>query len=267
MLPEKTYVGLRGTPGAPELGPLGEGTPAEGIAAVRQYASGVPGAIPTAEILATIASDTPGSEGTYSRLRTGEDLSEMLDLAGESGVMSLLSFQPGRSRFIDQLVQYPDSLARPSVGVVLDATWRLGPTGTPSAPGSLPPDLAEELTETIEWIQRRVLEETLPPKVVVLRVPAGLDPASVSIPQSAQVAVVLEVDGAAVLPQAEEEPTPEPSASGSDEVAEDEVTLTEAWDSAVDPDHPYWGWLQGEDPVDLSALMALDPEPVMVIRD
>ncbi|PFG20051.1 hypothetical protein [Serinibacter salmoneus] len=267
VLPAKTYVGLRGTPGAPELGPLGEGTAQEGITAVREYAAGVPGAIPTAELLTTIASDTPGSDGTYSRLRSGEDLIETLDLAAQEGVMTLLSFQPGRARFIQQLEQYPESLARPAVGVVLDATWRLSDTGTPTRPGGPPTDLAEELTETLEWLAEQVLQESLPPKLVVLRLPTGFDVESLEIPTAAQVSVVLEVDGAAVLPAPTEEPAPQPSATGTDEVAEDEVTLAEAWDSAVDPAYPYWGWLQGPDPVELDGLLALDPAPVLIVQN
>ncbi|GMA30922.1 hypothetical protein GCM10025875_09140 [Litorihabitans aurantiacus] len=88
LVGDKIYVGLRGAPGAPELGSLGAQDVPATIARLDELAatSGASGtAVPTAVLLTTVASATPGSDGSYSGKRSLEDVISFVD-AAEEGV-------------------------------------------------------------------------------------------------------------------------------------------------------------------------------------
>lgn len=265
LLDGKTYVGLRGAPGAPELGSLGaQDTPAT-LERLRSLASstgaGSSTVVPTAVLLTTVASSSPGSDGSYSGKRSLADVEEFVDAARDAGVSVLLTFQPGRQSMVEQVALYDEVLARPNVGVALEPGWRLQPGEVPGSQTGVV--AADEVDAVVEHLAALTDEQALPPKMLLVRLATD---ATVSDPQNIdssrpQVGVVLEVNGGGVTPPVAAEATaPDPAAP-----APVVVSASDVWAraTALPWDGP-WGWGQGTTEVAASELSALTPPPVVV---
>lgn len=83
---------------------------------------------PGFELVTTIASPFPGSDGTYSSAIDTSTVQRYLDAAHRHKLLLILDFQPGRGEFLPNVRRYARFLADPSVGVALDPEWKL--TGT-----------------------------------------------------------------------------------------------------------------------------------------
>ena len=133
VLPGKRYVALYGHPGSRSLGVLGEQGPdasvGRSVELATQYAQLDPGtaAVPTFEVIATVADAQPGADGDYSSEATIEHLRPYVDAAARVGVYVLLDLQPGYADFLSQARIYEELLLQPHVGLALDPEWRLAP--------------------------------------------------------------------------------------------------------------------------------------------
>src|SRR5699024_7172766 len=87
--------------------------------------------IPAFEIIATVASDSPGDDGDYSNESQPDELRPYVDAITEAGGYAFLDLQPGRARLIDQAKMYEDLLKQPNVGLALDPEWKIGPDEVP----------------------------------------------------------------------------------------------------------------------------------------
>ena len=265
LLDGKVYVGLRGAPGAPELGSLGEQDASATLERLRSLAGSAGGGssrvVPTAVLLTTVASATPGSDGSYSGKRTLADVEGFVDAARDAGVSVLLTFQPGRQIMVEQVALYDEVLARPNVGVALEPGWRLQPGEVPGSQAGVV--AADEVNAVVEHLAALTDAQALPPKMLLVRLATD---GTVSDPQNIdasrpQVGVVLEVDGGGVTPPAETEAAPEDPAAPAPVV----VTSSEIWARATAlPWNGPWGWAQGSTEVTASELFALSPSPVVV---
>ncbi|TGO04342.1 hypothetical protein [Serinibacter arcticus] len=265
LLDGKVYVGLRGAPGAPELGSLGEQDASATLERLRSLAGSAGGGssrvVPTAVLLTTVASATPGSDGSYSGKRTLADVEGFVDAARDAGVSVLLTFQPGRQSMVEQVALYDEVLARPNVGVALEPGWRLQPGEVPGSQAGVV--AADEVNAVVEHLAALTDAQALPPKMLLVRLATD---GTVSDPQNIdasrpQVGVVLEVDGGGVTPPAETEAAPEDPAAPAPVV----VTSSEIWARATAlPWNGPWGWAQGSTEVTASELFALSPSPVVV---
>ncbi|MGQ7297317.1 hypothetical protein [Quadrisphaera sp. KR29] len=167
----RRLVALYGHPGTPSLGVLGEQDTAAGLARAREVAQQYAGldALPPApalEVIATVASSSPGPDGDYSTETPVEELRPVVDQALAAGVQVVLDLQPGRSTFLEQAQAYEELLALPGVGLALDPEWRL-------APGQRHLDQigsvsAAEVDQTAAWLAQLVRERQLPQKVFLL---------------------------------------------------------------------------------------------------
>lgn len=132
LFPGRHFVALYGHPGSPVLGVLGEQgieasiARAESLAAEYQTAFGET-AVPTFEIITTIASASAGPDGDYSDETPVEELRPWIEAAAAAGVYVVLDLQPGRTDFLTQAKRYESLLTYPNVGLALDPEWRLGP--------------------------------------------------------------------------------------------------------------------------------------------
>ena len=170
-LAQRRLVALYGHPGTPSLGLLGEQPLQATLERAREVAAGYDGlgglpAVPTLEIITTVASGSPGADGDYSNEVDPAELEPWVDAAGEAGIAVLLDLQPGRSDFLTQAKRYEALLRRPHVGLALDPEWRLGPGQEPLQQiGSVS---AAEVDDVGDWLAQLVREDDLPQKVFLL---------------------------------------------------------------------------------------------------
>ncbi len=254
LLPGKAYLALRGLPGVPELGPVGEGV-APAVQRLVNEGRDLPSAVPTLELVTTVVTEDPGPDGSYSARQSLETLRAAVTDAQAEGAMVLLSFQPGRELFVDQIRAYSELLAEPNVGVLLEPQWRLDQSEVPSDHSGAIGD--DEIVATAQWLADFTRESSLPPKMLAVRSPLG--PSAFGFTR-AEVEIVVLVNGAAVAPEV---PTP----PGADPVAQPPipaVTAEQVWSDAVVDGPRWWGWEQGANPVPLEELLDLSPEPVLI---
>lgn len=159
------------------------------------------------------------------------DLVAAVTAAGERGVAVLLALNATDP--VAQLETLAPVLDEPNVGVAVTG-------GDPEAVSAAVLRLAD-----------LVREQSLPPKLVLLR--ENTDP-TVTVDEVAdrpEVSVVIEVSGEAVAAEVVPPPTPA-------------VTPAQVWAAAVSDAAPWWGWRQGQVPASADDLLALTPQPVLV---
>lgn len=253
VLPDKRYLAERGEAGGSQEEPtVGGEAVTEVLDSLTTAASGWPGTtatIPTLEVYATRLAADAGPGGTYSVHEDVEPLWWVLEAARAQGAMVLLVFEPGREGWAEQFEPYADLLAQPDVGVVLELPARLSEGETPETATGTAGD--RDVSTATTWLADHTQSLGLPPKLIVAASPN--DP-GIATTYRVEVEVVIEVDGSAVTPQPEE---------GAGEGA-DAVTADEVWRESTVSTIRYWGWAQGENPVDLDELSALTPRPVLI---
>ena len=171
MFPGRRVVALYGSPGAPELGPLGRQSisasirRAKAVAAQYDRLSPVP-VVPGFEIIVTVASADPGPGGNYTSALDVAAVRPWVDAARKAGVYVTLDLQPGRMDFLDQAKMYRELLLQPHVGLALDPEWRLKPNQVHLQQiGSVSP---AEVNRVSTWLADLVKSRNLPQKAFVL---------------------------------------------------------------------------------------------------
>ncbi|WP_104432113.1 hypothetical protein [Kineococcus xinjiangensis] len=170
-LAQRRLIALYGHPGTPSLGVLGEQPLQAALARAREFAGrydglgGLP-AVPTLEIITTVASDSPGADGDYSNEADPAELKPWVDAAEQAGIAVILDLQPGRSDFLAQAKRYESLLARPHVGLALDPEWKLRPDQRPLR--QIGAVSAAEVNGVGDWLAQLVRENDLPQKVFLL---------------------------------------------------------------------------------------------------
>ena len=247
----RRLVAIYGHPTTPRLGVLGEQDPEEGIERLAEITAGY-GAddariLPTFEIIATVASAEPGTDGDYSAATSREVIRPWIRTAADNGIYVVLDLQPGRSDFLTQAKLYEEFLRLPHVGLALDPEWRLKPhqvhlqqIGTVDA---------EEINRVVSWLAAIVREEALPQKLLIVhqfRHSMITNRARIHTPP--ELAVVIQMDGQGAL-----------------------ELKHNTWNALTrDPENPHfrWGWKNFYDEDDPRAtpaqVLELTPVPVFV---
>jgi hypothetical protein len=136
LFPGREIVALYGSPFYPALGALGQQglqasiARAKALAAQYSALTSVP-VVPGFEIIATVASASPGPSDTYSQVFTVAALQPWVAAATKAGLYVTLDLQPGRASFLAQAKQYQSLLELPNVGLALDPEWQLQPGQLP----------------------------------------------------------------------------------------------------------------------------------------
>lgn len=251
LFPGRRLVALYGHPGAPGLGVLGEQGPAEAAARAARFAAGydadgVP-IVPAFEIIATVASASPGDDGDFSAEMSVDELRPWVETAAAHGLYVVLDLQPGRTDFLTQARRYEELLRLPHVGLALDPEWRLGPDQVHLRQiGSVG---AAEITEVSRWLAGIVREEALPQKLLLLhQFRLAMIPDRHLVETPPELAVVVQMDGQG--PQATKQETWRAITAGA---------ADSGW---------RWGWknfLDEDDRVATPAeVIGLQPSPVYV---
>lgn len=171
MLPDKRVVALYGSPSYPALGVLGEQELEQAVAQAKDLASKYESeseepAIPSFEIITTVASADEGPTGDYSTPVNNEELEKWVTRAGEESIYVFLDLQPGYADFLSQAKMYEDLLKQPHVGLALDPEWRL-------ESGQMHMEQvgqvhAKEINQTSQWLSELVQDNNLPQKIFML---------------------------------------------------------------------------------------------------
>ena len=170
LFPSRRIVAMYGHTNTNALGVLGEQGPAEGVARASSIAQGydadgIP-VITAFEIIATLASSAPGSDGNYSLRTAIADLKPWIETAEQSGMYVILDLQPGRGDFLTQAKEYEELLLEPHVGLALDPEWRLKPDQFHLEQiGSVD---AAEVNQVVDWLSQLVRENNLPQKLLMV---------------------------------------------------------------------------------------------------
>jgi hypothetical protein len=130
LLPDYRLVAYYGAPGSDELGALGIGSPGKAtdklIDQAEPYGTDERPVMPVLELLASVASSSPGEDGLY-RIQTPEStIRRYLRVARNHDALLLLDIQPGRSSFAQEAARLDRFLREPDVGLALDPEWHVG---------------------------------------------------------------------------------------------------------------------------------------------
>ncbi|MDW3215784.1 MAG: hypothetical protein R8G01_17440 [Ilumatobacteraceae bacterium] len=198
LFPSRRLVALYGNDTDARLGVLGEQPPdeaADRLAAIAEpYGAGdrpVQGAF---ELIATIATSSPGDAGLYRSPSSAEHVQRYLDAATEHGLLLILDIQPGQGDFLSELRRYESFLREPNVHVALDPEWNVGP-------GQVPGDVvgqvdATEVNEVADYLASLVAEHSLPEKMLVVhQFQARMLTRRELLREPAGVAIVIHMDG------------------------------------------------------------------------
>ncbi|HEX6075132.1 MAG TPA: hypothetical protein VFZ32_07705 [Micromonosporaceae bacterium] len=171
LFPRRRMVALYGHPGTPVLGVLGEQPVVKAVARVRRLAKGYQSVseepvVPAFEIIATVASATPGRDGDYSSEAPLATLRPWIEAAGRAGVYVVLDLQPGRTDFLTQARRYAELLAEPHVGLAIDPEWRLARGQRHMVQiGSVS---AAEVNSVVVWLAEFTRTRKLPQKLLMV---------------------------------------------------------------------------------------------------
>ncbi len=200
LFPRYRIVAYYGAPGTTTLGILGEGAVRAGQDLLRQAApySQIDGrpVLPAFEIIATIASRGPQSDGTYRRRIPFAELMPFIDEARRIKAYTILDVQPGRADFMPEVEVYGSLLAAPDVGLALDPEWHVAPDQTPGVGDYRGTVDAATINEVVQYLTDIVKRDNLPQKLLVIHQftqSMVIDRAAVR--PTPQVAVVFDLDG------------------------------------------------------------------------
>lgn len=170
---ENRMVAYYGHPFSAQMGVLGTyEDPTEMVAALKKqaaaYSAADPGrpAIPTIELIASVAQASPGPDGLYLLRTPPEVIEEYARVAEENGFLLLLDIQVGLSTISHEVEAIRPFLERPHVHLAIDPEYDM-------VPGQIPGRVfgsseAQEIMGAARTLSKLVEEKGLPAKVLVI---------------------------------------------------------------------------------------------------
>ncbi|MEN1970417.1 hypothetical protein WMZ97_20375 [Lentibacillus sp. N15] len=171
-LKHNRLVAFYGTPNSENMGILGEYTPEEMMKKLKKqtaaYSKADPDrpAIPTIELIATVAQRTPGPDGLYVTKPSKEVIEKYAKLAKDHGALLLLDVQLGRGTVMDELKEVEPYLKLPHVHLAIDTEYSVGEGQIPGE--DLGEVEGEDIQEAVEYVDKMVVENQLPDKMVLV---------------------------------------------------------------------------------------------------
>lgn len=197
--PNVRYVGIYGFPGSSTLGILGTLSIDDAVVRVRELADlyapfGRP-VVPVFEIIASVAAADAGGDGDYSNEFPADTFAPHVDAATANGMQVVFDLQPGRSTFLQQAREYEELWLYPNAHMALDPEWRVAAPATPGN-GTIGTVDADEVNETIRYVDALIRDRGLPPKMLVIHqfVPSMVTRKPL-ITSTENVRVVMHMDG------------------------------------------------------------------------
>jgi hypothetical protein len=171
LFPHYRLVALYGTPGEPVLGALGAQPLDVAIVRVKKLAQSYQPltnehVLPALEIIATVASDSPQADKSYSYPISQSTIAEWATASRNAGVYVVLDLQPGRTDFLTQAKRLQPLLEQPNVGLALDPEWRL--TGSQLPLEQIGTVQIGEVNATAQWLAALTRQHGLPQKLFLV---------------------------------------------------------------------------------------------------
>lgn len=171
-LKNNRLVAFYGTPKSENMGILGEYPPEEMMKKLKEraaaYSKADPDhpAVPTIELIATVAQRTPGPEGLYISDPSKEVIDRYAKLAKENNALLLLDIQLGQASVMEGVKKVEPYLKLPYVHLAIDTEYSV-------AEGEVPgKDLGHvdgaEIQKAVDYMDKLVEENDLPDKLVVV---------------------------------------------------------------------------------------------------
>lgn len=172
--PLKNYrlVAFYGTPRSEDMGILGEYSPEKMMEKLKEqtaaYSKADPErpAVPTIELIATVAQRTPGPDGLFVSKPSKEMIDEYVELAEENDALLLLDIQLGQGTVMDEVKAIEPYLKLPHVHLAIDTEYSVEKGQIPGE--DLGEVDGEEIQEAVEYVDKMVEEHDLPDKIVLV---------------------------------------------------------------------------------------------------
>ncbi|MCA0171214.1 hypothetical protein [Bacillus sp. RAR_GA_16] len=172
ILKDYRLVAYYGQPNSTQMGILGEMEPEALMTKLKEqtqaYSDADPDrpAIPTIELITTIAQRDPGPNGKYYHMTSEEDIDEYAALAKKHNAILMLDVQLGRDTALHQVQLLEKWLKLPYVHVAIDTEFHVKEGQTPGIDlGSVD---GSEVQEVVEYVSDFVEENDLPDKIVLV---------------------------------------------------------------------------------------------------
>jgi hypothetical protein len=122
--------------------------------------------LPAFELVTTIASPTPGPQGTYSTPLDPSTVARYLAEAHRHKLLLILDFQPGQGEFLPEVKRYARFLLDPAVGVGLDPEWKVSSGVVPGQ--ELGSASAASINAVSRYLSGLVARHRLPQKLLII---------------------------------------------------------------------------------------------------
>ena len=132
----------------------------------RAYADLTRPVIRAFDLIAVIATASPGPDGKYRSRQSDEIIGTYLKQARKLDGRLVLDLQPARAHLMAEIKALRPWLLEPDVDLIIDAEWMVGRKGIPGRTlGSI---RAKELNRASRYVQRLIEDEGLPPKLLAV---------------------------------------------------------------------------------------------------
>ncbi|MHA7136676.1 hypothetical protein ACRTEV_05320 [Rossellomorea arthrocnemi] len=171
-LKDHRLVAYYGTPDSENMGILGELEPEEYMKKLKEqtqaYSDADPDrpAVPTIELITTMAQSEPGPDGDYVRMTAEENIEEYVEFAEKHDALVLLDIQLGTDTVMEQVKMVEKWLKHPHVHLAIDTEFHVAEGEKPGE------DLGQvdgkEIQKAVEYVSELTEKNNLPDKLVLV---------------------------------------------------------------------------------------------------
>jgi hypothetical protein len=161
-----------GTPQSENMGILGTMEPEEFMKKLKEqtqaYSDADPDrpAVPTIELITTMAQNEPGPDGDYVRMTSEENIETYVELAEKHDALVILDIQLGTDTVMNQVKMVEKWLKHPQVHLAIDTEFHVAEGEKPGE------DLGQvdgrEIQEAVEYVSKLTEKNNLPDKLVLV---------------------------------------------------------------------------------------------------
>lgn len=165
-------VAYYGTPLTENMGILGTLEPEEFMKQLKEQAQAYSDAdperpaIPTIELITTMAQRAPGPDGTYVSKLSDEKIEEYVNLAEKHDALVLLDIQLGTDTIMNQVKSIEKWLKHPNVHLAIDTEFQVEEGQVPGE--NLGTVDGKKVQEAVEYVSKLTEENNLPDKFVLV---------------------------------------------------------------------------------------------------
>lgn len=199
-LKDNRLVTFYGHPYSDQMGILGELAPEQMMreleAQTRAYSAADPGrpAVPTIELIASVAQRDPGPQGLHVTQTPEKEIREYSRLAERNDALLLLDVQLGRDDLMREVERLEPFLKQEHVHLAIDTEYSVGEGQVPGV--DLGTVAGSEVQEAVRYMDRLVEEEGIPDKLVLVhQFETGIVTGKQDIEPTNNVQVALNADG------------------------------------------------------------------------